>query len=61
MDSNEVMKKKQDTISKFDRPAYKPPKTFVRPGSMTVLKAPSRMSNTLFYPDGRIVKDKPKG
>jgi hypothetical protein len=46
------MKKKKDTISKFDRPAYKPPKTFVRPGSMDVLAAPSRMANTLFYPDG---------
>ena len=46
------MKKKKDTISKFDRPQYKPPKTFVRPGSMTVLAAPSRIENTLFYPDG---------
>jgi hypothetical protein len=53
--------KKKETISKFDRPPYKPPKTVLRPGSMTVLEAPSRMSNTLFYPDGRIVKEKPKG
>jgi hypothetical protein len=52
------MKKKKDTISKFDRPAYVPPKTFVRPGSMTVLEAPSRMANTLFYPDGTTKYDK---
>jgi hypothetical protein len=51
------MKKKKDIISKFDRPAYKPPKTFVRPGSMTVLEAPSRMANTLFYPTGEIKRD----
>jgi hypothetical protein len=54
------MKKKKDTISKFDRPAYVPPKTFVRPGSMTVLEAPSRMANTLFYPNGKICRDKEK-
>jgi hypothetical protein len=52
------MKKKKDTISKFDRPAYVPPKRFVRPGSMTVLEAPSRMANTLFYPDGTTKYDK---
>lgn len=50
--------KKKDTISKFDRPAYVPPKRFVRPGSMTVLEAPSRMANTLFYPDGTTKYDK---
>jgi hypothetical protein len=52
------MKKKQDTISKFDRPPYKPPKTVVRPGSMDVLAAPSRMANTLFYPNGKICREK---
>jgi hypothetical protein len=50
--------KKKDTISKFDRPAYVPPKTFVRPGSMTVLEAPSRMANTLFYPSGEVKREK---
>lgn len=29
----------------------------VRPGSTDLLQAPSRMSNNLHYPDGRIVKD----
>jgi hypothetical protein len=52
------MKKKTDKISKFDRPAYVPPKRFVRPGSMDVLAAPSRMANTLFYPDGTTKYDK---
>ncbi len=50
--------KNKETISKFDRPAYVPPKRFVRPGSMTVLEAPSRMANTLFYPDGTTKYDK---
>ena len=52
------MKKKIDKISKFDRPEYRPPKRFVRPNSMTVLEAPSRMANTLFYPDGTTKYDK---
>lgn len=29
-----------------------------RPGALEVLNMPSRMANTLFYPDGRVVKDK---
>ncbi len=28
-----------------------------RPGSLDMLRHPSRMGNTLHYPDGRIVKD----
>jgi hypothetical protein len=51
------MKKKPEKINKFDRPEYKPPKTFLRPGSMTVLEAPSRMANTLYYPDGRVKRE----
>jgi hypothetical protein len=51
------MKKKPEKISKFDRPAYVPPKRFVRPGSMDVLAAPSRIHNTLFYPDGTTAHD----
>lgn len=27
-----------------------------RPGSLDILKRPSRIQNTLFYPDGRIEK-----
>jgi hypothetical protein len=53
------MKKQTEKISKFDRPQYKPPKRFVRPGSMDVLAAPSRMANTLFYPDGTTKYDQP--
>lgn len=51
------MKKPTEKISKFDRPEYKPPKRFVRPGSMTVLEAPSRIHNTLYYPDGTTTHD----
>lgn len=29
----------------------------VRPGSLDLLQAPSRINTTLFYPDGRIVKE----
>jgi hypothetical protein len=54
------MKKKPEKISKFDRPPYKPPKTVLRPGSMDVLAAPSRMANTLYYPSGKICRDKEK-
>lgn len=50
--------KKKEVISKFERPAYKTPKTIVRPGSMDVLNAPSRIENTLFYPDGTTKNDK---
>jgi hypothetical protein len=50
--------KKTDKIDKFDRPAYKTPKTHTRTGSMTVLNAPSRIYNTLHYPDGTKKYDK---
>jgi hypothetical protein len=49
--------KKTDKIDKFDRPAYKSPKTYTRTGSMTVLAAPSRISNTLFYPNGEVKRE----
>ena len=52
------MKKKEEKLSKFDRPAYVPPKRFVRPGSMTVLEAPSRIHNTLYYPNGEVKHEK---
>ena len=29
-----------------------------RVGALEVLEMPSRMANTLYYPDGRVVKDK---
>jgi hypothetical protein len=49
--------KKTDKIDKFDRPAYKSPKTYTRTGSMTVLAAPSRIKNTLFYPNGEVKRE----
>lgn len=51
--------KKTDKLSKFDRPEYKPPQRFVRHGSMDVLAAPSRIKNTLFYPNGDIKRETP--
>jgi hypothetical protein len=52
------MKKKTEKIDKFDRPAYKTPKTHTRSGSMKVLEAPSRIHNTLFYPNGEVKHEK---
>ena len=52
------MKKKPEKISKFDRPPLKLKVGYTRPGSMTILEAPSRMANTLFYPDGTTKYDK---
>ena len=44
-------------IDRFDRPPLKGmPKMVTRPGSMEILKQPSRMGNSLFYPDGRVVR-----
>lgn len=53
------MKKKPEKINKFDRP---PLKTFappIRQGSMTILQSPSRIHNTLFYPDGTTKYENP--
>lgn len=50
--------KKKDKIHKFDRPPLVQKVGYTRPNSMTILAAPSRISNSLFYPDGRIVNDK---
>jgi len=44
-------------IHKFDRKPYKPEKKWIRAGSMDVLNKPSRIENTLFYPDGEIKRD----
>ena len=46
-----IMKTK-DKIHKFDRPPLVLQTKHIRPGSMTILNAPSRIHNTLFYPDG---------
>ena len=34
-------------------------KIAMRPNSLDVLNKPSRVANTLFYPDGTILKDAP--
>ena len=57
------MKKKQNNekIDKFDRPAYKGftlAQAAMRPNSLKVLEKPSRIVNSLLYPDGRLVWNK---
>jgi len=52
------MKTNLEKLSKFDRPPLKilfPP---MRNGSMNFMKYPTRIANTLFYPDGSIGTDK---
>jgi hypothetical protein len=46
------MKKKTEKIHKFDRPPLTLPTQPIRPGSMKILEAPSRIHHTLFYPNG---------
>ncbi len=58
-----TIKKKPETVSRF-KGEYKPPRRdtlSMRPGSMDILQAPSRIHNTLFYPDGKTVKDVDSG
>ena len=50
--------KKKDTIHKFDRPQYKPPKAVIRPNSMDFMNYPTRIGKSLFYTDGTIGTDK---
>ena len=52
-------KKKPDTVNRF-KGEYKPPRAdrlSMRTGSMDILQSPSRISNTLFYPDGKVIKE----
>jgi hypothetical protein len=54
------MKKQPATpilMDRINRPTLKLPKLVVRPGAMEVLQYPSRIADSLFYPDGRVVKD----
>lgn len=54
-----TVKKKPDKVNRF-KGEYKPPRgdtLSMRPGSMDILQAPSRIHNTLFFPDGRVIKD----
>ncbi len=47
----------QNLVDRLNRPLLKPMKFVVRPGATDMLKHPSKMGNTLYYPDGRVVKD----
>lgn len=52
-------KKKPETINRF-KGEYRPPRAdtlSMRTGSMDILQAPSRIHNTLFYPNGKVIKD----
>lgn len=55
-----MSKKKPATanvIDRINRPALRGmPKLPIRPGATEILAKPSRIGNTLFYPDGRVVK-----
>jgi hypothetical protein len=56
-------KKKPEKVNRF-KGEYKPPQgntLSMRPGSMNILQAPSRIHNTLFYPDGKVIKDVDSG
>ncbi len=53
-----TMKKKQE-FNPYNTRVYRPFKiedVATRPGSLNVLRQPSRIGNVLYYPDGRIVK-----
>jgi hypothetical protein len=53
--------KNSEKIDKFDRPAYKGftlAQAAMRPNSLKVLEKPSRIVNSLLYPDGRLVWNK---
>ena len=54
-----MTKKKPETVNRF-KGEYKPPRRdrlSMRSGAMDILQAPSRMGETLFYPDGKRIKD----
>lgn len=58
-----VTKKRPEVVNRF-KGEYKPPRRdtlSMRPGSMDILQAPSRIAKTLFYPDGKTVKDVDSG
>lgn len=53
--------KNNEKIDKFDRPPYKGftlAQAAMRPNSLKVLEKPSRIVNSLIYPDGRLVWNK---
>jgi hypothetical protein len=52
------MKKKEEKLSKFDRPPLKILSPPLRSGSMNFMKYPTRIGKSLFYTDGSIETDK---
>ena len=54
------VQKVQEEMSVYNRPVYEPPKKppVYRPGSMDYRNHPSRIADTLVYPDGRKEKVK---
>jgi hypothetical protein len=55
-----MAKSKPSDINNKYRKEYKPPRRdrlSMRSGAMDILQAPSRMGETLFYPDGKRIKD----
>jgi hypothetical protein len=52
------MKKKEEKLSKFDRPPLKILSPPMRNGSMNFMKYPTRIGKSLFYTDGSIGTDK---
>jgi hypothetical protein len=55
-----MAKSKPSDINNKYRKEYKPPRRdrlSMRSGAMNILQAPSRIGETLFYPDGKRVKD----
>jgi len=55
-----MAKPKPSDINNKYRKEYKPPRRdrlSLRSGSMDILQAPSRIEKTLFYPDGKQIKD----
>lgn len=55
-----MAKPKPSDINNKYRKEYKPPRRdrlSMRSGAMNILQAPSRMGETLFYPDGKRIKD----
>jgi len=48
------MKKKEEKLSKFDRPPLKILSPPMRNGSMNFMKHPTRIGKSLFYTDGSI-------
>ena len=54
-----MTKKKPETVNRF-KGEYKPPRRdrlSMRSGAMDILQAPSRVGETLFYPNGKRIKD----